>query len=330
VTVPALQPESTETAARGLADAPPAAPSPLRAWLALVALSLQRQARMRQMVWIALALLLLTAGIVAAIRWDNGWGMARWRWPRRVGPTYPELARTYDGLSAGLPLAPETAALHQMGAGAFEALLRGSPFILFARWAMFGMFLAFLLPLWSLSFATQALGGDREDRSLVWLLTRPLPRWSVYLAKFVGVLPWTLALNLGGFALICLAAGAPGRTAFRLFWPAVLGGSLAFAALFHFIGAAFRRPTVVALVYSFFLETLLGDMPGMMKRVSVSFYVRCVMFDAAVDYGLTPDKPSVYLPVSGAAAWAVLLGATAALLVLGMAVFGRTEYRDDG
>jgi len=301
----------------------------MRAWLALVAVSLQRQARMRQMVWIALGLLVLTTGIVAAIRYDTGWGMYHWRWPRRVGPSFNAIAETYDRVSAGVPFDPETAAFHEMGSGAFEALLRGAPFILFARWTMFSLFLAFLLPLWSLSFATQALGGEREDRSLVWLLTRPLPRWSIYLAKFVGVLPWSLALNLGGFAVICWAAGPPGRTAFRLFWPAILAGSLAFAALYHFIGAVFRRPTVVALVYSFFLETLLGDMPGLMKRVSIGYYVRCIMFDAAVDYGLTPDRPNVYLPVSGTTAWTVLLSATVGLLLLGMVVFSRMEYRDE-
>jgi hypothetical protein len=54
------------------------------------------------------------------------------------------------------------------------------------------------------------------------------------------------------------------------------------------------------------------------------------MFDAAVDYGLTPDRPNVYLPVSGATAWTVLLLATAALLALGMLMFSRMEYRDDG
>src|SRR5438876_79671 len=73
---------------------PGGAPSPVRAWLALVAVSLQRQARMRQMVWIALGLLLLTTGIVAAIRYDTGWGMYHWRWPRRVGPSFNSMAAT--------------------------------------------------------------------------------------------------------------------------------------------------------------------------------------------------------------------------------------------
>ena len=132
-----------------------------------------------------------------------------------------------------------------MAAAAFEAVLQSSRFIVFAQRILFSLFLSFLLPLWSLSFATEAIGGEREARSLVWLLTRPLPRWAVYLAKFVGMLPWCLGFNLGGFALICLAAGEPGRWRLRLFWPGVVMGSLAFAALFHFFGATVRRPTVV-------------------------------------------------------------------------------------
>jgi ABC-type transport system involved in multi-copper enzyme maturation permease subunit len=284
---------------------------------------------MRQMVWIALGLLALTVAIVAAVHYESGWGMSRWRYPRRGGIPYSVLSTDYTVQSTALPFAPETAALHQMGAGAFAALLKGSSFLLFSRWVMFSLFVSFLLPLWSLSFATEALGGEREARTLVWLLSRPLPRPAIYLAKFVGLLPWCLGLNLGGFALICLAAGEPGRLAFRLFWPAVLMASLAFVALFHFIAAWARRPTVVALVYSFFLEVMLGDMPGLMKRVSISFYTRCLMFDAAADFGLTPDKPHVYLPVSGEVAWAVLIGVTGALLAAGMYVFSKAEYPEE-
>ena len=60
---------------------PPTAtfPSAPRAWLALVALGLRRQARMRQMVWIALGLLALVVGIVAFSTATNGWSTANRR-----------------------------------------------------------------------------------------------------------------------------------------------------------------------------------------------------------------------------------------------------------
>ncbi len=328
-----------------------AAPSPVRAWLALVALSVRRQARMRQMVGIAVGLLGLVLAIMLAervmrarnaafhayqaldpaatrARYGESWSLT-WRNFRRGGPIYGDVAVNLQAAAEGFPFAPPTTAVERMAAASFEAILQSSRFLMFARWVLFSLFLSFLLPLWSLSFATEALGGEREARSLVWLLTRPLPRWSIYLAKFVGVLPWVLGLNLGGFALICLVAGAPGRQAFGLFWPAVAVSSLAFAALFHLFGAAVRRPTVVALVYSFFLEAILGDMPGLLKRVSVTFYTRCIMFDAAAEYGLTPEKPGVYQPVSGATAWAVLIGATVVLLAAGMWWFSRAEYREE-
>jgi ABC-2 type transport system permease protein len=179
-----------------------------------------------------------------------------------------------------------------------------------------------------LSFATEAVGGDREQNSLIWLLARPLPRPAIYLAKFVALLPWTVGLNMGGFALLCAAAGRPGLTALRLFWPAVLCATLAFAALFQLMGAAFRRPAIVAIGYSFFLEIILGNMPGVMKRVSIGFYAHCMMLEAAERHGIQIDRPNVYWPVDGMTAIIVLMTATAALLVLGMVVFSRTQYHE--
>jgi hypothetical protein len=144
----------------------------------------------------------------------------------------------------------------------------------------------------------------------------------------VAILPFSLGLNLGGFALICLAAGRAGRPALGMFWPALVCGTLAFCALFHLMGALFQRATVVALVYVFFLETVLGMMPGTMKRVSIGFYTRCMMFEEAQGYNIQPEKPSIYLPVDGATAQWILLSLTVVFLGIGMIVFSRSEYQD--
>jgi hypothetical protein len=302
----------------------PGGPSPVRAWLYLVGLCLRRQARARQMVWIALALLGLTATIVALNTVAGRWGMDHWRSPRGVGPTYPTWLSVVQAIPCGLP----ASAARDAFTGACGALLERSGFFVFSTWIVFSVFLSFLLPIWSLSFATDAVGGEREANTLVWLLTQPLSRPAVYVAKFVAILPYSLGLNVGGFAILCAAAGRPGQLAFRLFWPAVTWGSLAFCALFHLIGAYYRRPAVVAIVYSFFLETILGNMPGNMKRVSIGFYMRCMMFEQAQTFGVQPEKPSVYAPVDGRTALWVLLGLTAFCLAAGMAVFSRSEYSD--
>jgi hypothetical protein len=317
------------------------------------------------MVWIALALLALTATIVTLITLGGHWGMGHWRWgwlapadgalphapgmatwpkgppdkgllkgpidmrpPRYVVSTFDQTAAGLEALPHLVPAPPAATALETAAATAWQASLRQTGFYVFSRSIVLSVFVGFLLPIWSLSFATEALGGEREGRSLVWLLSRPLPRPAIYLAKFVALLPWALVLNVGGFGLLCLLAGGPGHLAFSLYWPAVLGATLAFCSLFHLMGACFRRSAVVALVYSFFLETILGNMPGVMKRVSVSFYTRCLMFEAAGDYGVQREKPSIYLPVEGATAWIVLVGMTVVLLLVGMVIFARSEYQD--
>src|SRR5262249_61726178 len=119
----------------------------------------------------------------------------------------------------------------------------------------------------------EARGGEREQRTLLCTLTRPLPRPAVYLGKFVALLPWCLVLNLDGFAMICLAGGETGRAALAIYWPAVIMGTVAFAALFHLMGALFRRPPVVAILDSFFLATIMGNLPGPLQPGSISFYM---------------------------------------------------------
>jgi len=304
--------------------------SPFRAWCYLIWLSFQRQARTRQMVWIALGLLAFSAALVAPQTMLGRWSMTKSRHPERYGPTYQEwlIGMSAAGQAAAAPWSAPAGAFNEAIRAAVQAVLDRSELYVFSRTVVFSVFLSFLLPIWSLSFATEALGGEREGSSLVWLLTRPLPRPAIYLAKFVALLPWSLGLNLGGFALLCLLAGRPGLIALGLYWPAVLCASLAFAALFHLMGAWFRRSAIVAIVYTFFLETILGNMPGYMKRVSIGFYARCMMFDAAQDYGVQPEKPNVYLPVDGTSAWMALLGLTVGLLLLGMYVFSRSEYQD--
>jgi ABC-type transport system involved in multi-copper enzyme maturation permease subunit len=200
--------------------------------------------------------------------------------------------------------------------------------ILFSWWIVLPMFCGFLLPIWSLSFATEALGREREAHNLVWVLTRPLSRPAVYLAKLLAVLPWCVGFNFLGFTLICLTAGPTGWRAFELYWAAVLGATAAYTALFHLMGAWFRRAAVVAVLYTFFLESFMGSMPGYWKRVSISFYTRCLMFENGKEYGVWPRRPDMYLPVGGQAAWWVLGVVTVLFVVWGMYVFSRSEYLD--
>jgi ABC-type transport system involved in multi-copper enzyme maturation permease subunit len=326
-----------------------------RATWVLVLQSFQRHWQVREMGWVALGLLSLVLIWDAAISHSAaGWGLENRR-VRRTQITYrdyaeqlrphgrydaleaPEQAakRTVNPLEHPAPLEPLRDSLTSLMLSIPQAVLlsekfRGDwSFAHFVRSVMMGAYLSFVLPMFTLAYASGALGAERENRSLIWLMTRPMPRSLIYLAKFVGTLPWCLLFGFGGFAALCVAGGEPGRIAFRLFWPTALAGTIAFSALFHLIGSLFRRPIVVGLVYVFFFEFLVAILPGSMKLLSMTFYLRSLMYNAAVEAGYPGSLFEQSGPVSATAAWSVLASAAFGVTILGMILFSRSEYRDD-
>lgn len=271
------------------------------------------------MVGICLGLLFVCLLLVITFSVTNGWDRYEWR-IERIKPY------TVEHLAGGMA----HAAIDQ-SEWMDRIRTETRPLAVFSRWVVFVLYLGFLLPMFSLSFATGALGAEREARSLVWLMTRPLPRSSVYLAKFFGMVPWCLAMTVGGFGVLCLAGGSTGMVAFQLYAPSIAAGSVAFAAIFHFFGALVPRPAIVSLFYAFFFETLLSELPipGTLKRLSVNYYTRCLLYSSAEAENVPTESSSLFVPVSSGLAWIVLLGAPIVLTALGMWLFGRNEYRDD-
>ena len=158
---------------------------------------------MRQMVGIAIGLLTVCLLLVLAFTVSAGWDRFEWRM-NRYKPYTVEL------VAGGMA----HAAIDQ---SEYMDRMRTEtrPLAIFSRWVVFLLFLGFLMPIVQPELRNGCTGQEREGRSLVWLMTRPLPRSAIYLAKFLGVLPWCLALTLGGFGALCLAGGEIGRRTFR-------------------------------------------------------------------------------------------------------------------
>ncbi len=191
------------------------------------------------------------------------------------------------------------------------------------------LFSTLLLPVFCLSYGTAGIASDREERTLVYLLVSPLPRSLVFAAKAMASMAPAVAWSMGGLAALCWLAGEPGRTAWPVLWPSILATSIAYSALFLLFSVLFQRATLLALAYALFLETLVGNLPGIAKRLTISFYSRCQIFAAAEELDLRLRgllNPEIFLPVSGAAAQFALWAASLGLLAIGLAIFRRREY----
>lgn len=198
----------------------------------------------------------------------------------------------------------------------------------FSNLVVMDVFLSGLVPLLTLIYATSAFGDEREDRTLVYLLTRPLGRWRIYLAKGAGVVPVAMGVVLGSFYLICLVGGEPGQSVFLRFLPGLAIGTLAYTVLFLLFGAVAPRPLIMSVVYAFLVETIVGNMPGSLKRMAISYHTRCLLFNAGADIGVAPENPRHFVAISPGTASLVLWLVVAFLLLWGCIAFQRREYRD--
>jgi ABC-2 type transport system permease protein len=190
------------------------------------------------------------------------------------------------------------------------------------------IFSSFIVPVVALAYGTTSIGGDREDRTLLFLLVRPIPRPLILLAKFSATLPLVIGIVVGSYYGYCRMAGPVGERVFNLFLPPVFLSAVAYVGLFHLFAVAFRHSTIIALIYALFMEIILGNMPGIVKQVAVNYYGRSMIYELGALEGLQPPDPGWFAPVTSHTAGWMLIGIAVGGMLLALAVFQRREYRD--
>lgn len=122
-------------------------------------------------------------------------------------------------------------------------------------------FFALVVPTTSLILASSALGEERRDKTLSFLLLRPISRLEIVAAKtLAAALVATGFATVGalGLSLTWLALGG----GLDVFPPILAGAALAcvmYSAVFVLVGNVLAKATLVGLIYVFFFETVLVD-----------------------------------------------------------------------
>lgn len=178
-----------------------------------------------------------------------------------------------------------------------------------ANWGtpvLLGLGLAVVLPVVSLVIGTGVLGSEIDDGTIVHILTKPLPRREIVLAKLavaVGATAVTTAVPL--FIAGVLADSV--RLGLALAVGSVVG-ALAYTALFVLLSLVTKRPVLLGLVYVLVWEGLMGNYVSGTRVLSIEQYVITI-----VDR-ITPTAlldPKVSLPVSLIMSAVFLIGCTA-------------------
>jgi ABC-2 type transport system permease protein len=141
-----------------------------------------------------------------------------------------------------------------------------------------------ILPLVVVLLATSAFGNEVSDRTLGYLVLKPLPRWKIVAPKLLATLVvGGLPVALSGLAAVLVIeqgdAGGALATGFGL-----LVGAAAYAAIFVWAGLASRHALIIGLVYVFVWEASLAAYLDGIRFLSVRRYT------LALIGGLDPDR----------------------------------------
>jgi ABC-2 type transport system permease protein len=172
-----------------------------------------------------------------------------------------------------------------------------------------GLGLAVVLPVIALIVGTGVLGSEVDDGTIVHILTKPLPRRDIILAKLgiaVGVTAVTTAVPL------YIAGVLADSTKLGLALAAAAAvGACAYSALFLLLSLLTRRPVLLGLVYILVWEGLLGRFVSGTRVLSIEQYVITIA-DKIAPTDLLAGKVS--LPVAIVMSVIVSVGCTIAAI----------------
>ncbi|HEU4426671.1 MAG TPA: ABC transporter permease subunit [Pilimelia sp.] len=168
-----------------------------------------------------------------------------------------------------------------------------------------GLGFVVVLPVTALIVGTSVLGSEIDDGTVVHVLTKPLPRSEIIVAK-LGVAIGVTALTVG-FPMYVVGVLADSVKLGLAVAAASAVGVVAYSALFLLLSLVTRRPVLLGLVYVLVWEGLLGNLVSGTRVLSIQQYVITVA-DRIASSGMLEGKVSLTVAVVMSAIFAV--GAT--------------------
>lgn len=136
-----------------------------------------------------------------------------------------------------------------------------------------------LIPLVAAVYSIAVVGQEVSQRTIVYLVTRPVPRWLMYLARVAASITATAVVSMIVVLAVSAAINGPSHVFARGVPGDLLGacvGSFAYVSLFVLLSLWINKAMVAILLYAFGLETAAANMPGDMGLLSIKNYLTII------------------------------------------------------
>lgn len=173
--------------------------------------------------------------------------------------------------------------------------------------------IALLIPLATLILASPMIGNLVEDRLLVYLWLKPVPRWHLAVAAYAAVIT-TLVPVVVLPVLVTAAITGLGSLVLPAVTAAILG-VLGYSAIYLFLGTRFTAGLWLGLLYLVLWENVVSRFSTGMARLSIRSYLQTTLqrgTDVPIDLADRAGWASVAIPLAIAAAGVAMTAATLA------------------
>ncbi len=180
------------------------------------------------------------------------------------------------------------------------------------------LFLRFIVPVLGVFYGTALMADEVEDKTITYLFSRPVPRGAVLMGKYLAYLSCTGLVVLPSVMLVYFLV-VPLAEVGRSFGQFVIDlgllflGLAVYGAVFAFVGALFKRPLVIGLIFAFGWEQIALVLPGYLKRLTIAYYVQALVPHAMPSDGVVSllqgvfrDAPSAFTALFWLAAFLIV------------------------
>jgi ABC-2 type transport system permease protein len=199
--------------------------------------------------------------------------------------------------------------------------------------AIFGLmiwmlYVRFIVPVLGVFYGTSLMADEVEDKTITYLFTRPIRRGAVLFGKYLAYLACTIFVVLPSVMIVYLLVvpmhGSLGGSFIDLVKDLSLLalGLMVYGALFAFVGAKFKRPLLIGLVFIFGWEQAALVFPGYLKMFTVAYYLQGLVPHAmpsdstlSLIQAIVRESPALATSIISLAAIATVFVALAAWVV---------------
>ena len=138
-----------------------------------------------------------------------------------------------------------------------------------------------------------ALGDEREDGTILYLLSTPLSRLGLVVTKVLASWTAAAALVVPPTLVAGLVALRGDATAGRILWPVagMLAAMLAYCAVTAWLSTVTRRPVVIGVLYILLWEGSIATFAASADRLSIAAYGRVLAVEGVIDVN-APEIPA--------------------------------------